>query len=283
MGMRLVSMTILVLATAWCALSGPMPLTAKEMGLMLRAGYSSEAVLRELSTRHFADTFDSTVEKQLLQAGANASLIEALRSGAYQLPASEIAAAKEKLAAQQASAAKPVEQPRAEQNQDLTAQSEAAAAAHPADAMYQRLKDDLVYWHQGSVMHFDDEAIEHKKLYLLFFSATWSAPGRKFTSQLVDYYNRVAPQHPELEVIFFSADRSQFAMETYMAQSSMPWPAIAYDKRTGKAGDIEKSLVREIPCLILADATGKILSRSGGEGDSSPEKVLADLDQIFAR
>jgi nucleoredoxin len=133
-------------------------------------------------------------------------------------------------------------------------------------------------------VHFDDEALEHKKLYLLFFSANWSAPGRKFTAKLVEYYNRVAPQHPEFEVIFCSADRSQFGMETYMAESNMPWPAVAYDKRGGKAGAIQNNLVREVPSLVLADATGKILSYShGGDNAAAPEKVLADLDEILTR
>jgi hypothetical protein len=278
-------LTLFLVAAARCALSSVMPLTAKEIGLMLRSGYSSEAVLRELSARRFSDQFDSEIEKQLIRAGANSTLIEALRSGAYALPSSEIAAAKAKLARQEGNATKTLENPngagRLTESQSATDPSSATGVSH---AIYLRLKDDLVYFHQGSVTHFDDEALEHKKLYLLFFSANWSVAGRKFTSQLMGYYNRVAPQHPEFEVIFFSADRSQFGMETYMAQSNMPWPAVAYDKRTGKAGALQNNLVREIPCLVLADATGKILSYShGGENAVGPEKVLADLDEIFTR
>jgi len=285
--MRLLLILAFSFASALSAVSGVVPLSANDISLMLRSGYSSEAVLRELSTRHFADTLDPGMEKQLIHAGAKAELIQALRSGAYQLSASEIAAAKDKRLAQQGPTGGALEQSKPAESAKANAvgQSNAApATAPPADAVYQRLKDDLVYWHEGGVTHFDDEALEHKKLYLLFFSGSWSPAARKFTPQLVDYYNRVAPDHPEFEVIFFSADRSQYAMETYMAQSSMPWPAIAYDKRSGKAGDIQNNLVREIPCLILAEATGKVLSRSGGgENSSSLEKVLADLDQIFAR
>ena len=36
------------------AVGGVLPLSAKEVGLMLRSGYSSEAVQEELSARHFA-------------------------------------------------------------------------------------------------------------------------------------------------------------------------------------------------------------------------------------
>jgi nucleoredoxin len=286
--MRIVLLMVFLVAAPRFALSSVMPLTAKEIGLMLRSGYSSETILRELSARRFGDQFDSEIEKQLIRAGANSSLIEALRGGTYAVPAAEIAAAKTKLAAQEGNATKTLERPnetgRLTESHSATDSSGSSSATEVNHAIYLHLKDDLVYLHQGSVTHFDDEALEHKKLYLLFFSANWSAAGRKFTSRLVDYYNRVAPQHREFEVIFFSADRSQFGMETYMAQSNMPWPAVAYDKRTGKAGAIQNNLVREVPCLVLTDATGEILSYShGGENAAGPEKVLADLDQIFSR
>jgi nucleoredoxin len=286
--MRIVLLTVFLVAAARFALSNVMPLTAKEIGLMLRSGYSSETILREVSARRFGDQFDSEIEKQLIRAGANSSLIEALRGGTYAVPAAKIAAAKTKLAAQEGNSTKTLESPnetgRLTESHSATDPSGSSGGTEVNHAIYLHLKDDLVYWHEGSVTHFDDEALEHKKLYLLFFSANWSAAGRKFTSQLVEYYDRVAPQHPEFEVIFFSADRSQFGMETYMAQTNMPWPAVAYDKRTGKAGTIQNNLVREVPCLVLTDATGKILSYShGGENTAGPEKVLADLDQIFSR
>jgi hypothetical protein len=278
----------LIAAAARWALSSVMPLTAKEIDLMLRSGYSNETILRELSARRFGDQFDSESEKELIRDGANSTLIEALRSGAYGLPSSAIAATKAKLAAQEGNTTKTFESPnktaRLTESHSTTGPSGPLSATEGNHSIYLQLKDDLVYWHQGSVTHFDDEALEHKKLYLLFFSANWSAPGRKFTSQLVEYYNRVAPQHPEFEVIFFSADRSQFGMETYMAQSNMPWPAVGYDKLAGKAGAIPNSLMREIPSLVLADAAGKVLSYShGGQNAVGPEKVLADLDQIFSR
>ena len=145
--------------------------------------------------------------------------------------------------------------------------------------MYLHLKDNLVYLHQGGVIHFDDEALEPKKIYLLFFSANWSIPGRKFTPQLVDYYNRTESEHPEFEIVFFSADHSQFGMETYMTQTSMPWPALAYDKRNGKAGD---NLGNEIPSLVLADSSGKIISRShAGDHPVGLEDVLQETDRIL--
>jgi len=246
---------------------------------MLRSGFSSEVVLRELSKRKFADTLDPTSEEQLVKAGASQSLINTLESGVYQLSAAETAAAAEK----QKSNAEKVS--RANLEPQTTSQSAPTKPASPTEAqaggdMYDHFKDDLVYWHDGSLVPFDDETLQKKKFYLLFFSAIWSKEGRQFTSRLVDYYNHVAPQHPEFEVVFFSVDRSAFAMENYISQTNMPWPAIAFDKRSGKAGGIQ-SLVREIPHLILADSTGKILSDSGN-GQPNLDKVMIDLDKVLA-
>ena len=285
--MRLLLITFILIASAVVAFSGTMPLTAKEVALMLRSGYSNEAVLRELSRRHFADTFDSDVEQKLVKAGANASLIDALRTGMYQSSASEIAAAKEKLAAVEKSAAETPEQLRepgkSEKSDETRARQKAPATDPRDDTVYRLLKDRLVCRRQAGIIHFDSEALEHKKLYLFFFSANWSPQGRKFTPQLVEYYNRVAPRHPEFEVIFFSGDRSQFGMETYMTQSKMPWPAADYEKLATK-DVIQKDVVHSIPSLVLVDAGGNIISNSyAGEKDLGPEKVLADLDKIFAR
>jgi len=264
-----------------------MPLTAKEIGLMLRSGYSSEVVMRELSARHFADSFDSTVEKQLVQSGADQSLIDALRSGTYKLSSSEMAAAKEKLADKEQREVLAAEQSRASGPPQRSAPAPERSAPKAFEvgapgATYQLLKGDLVYWHQGTLSHFDDEGLENKKLYLFFFSANWSPQARRFTPQLVEYYNRVAPQHPEFEVIFFSADRSPFGMETYMGQANMPWPAVDYEKLGSKAA-IQTNFVRGIPCLILVDGSGQVLSNSyGTERNLGPETVLADLDKIFS-
>ncbi len=246
---------------------------------MLRSGYSSETVLRELSTRHFAGDFDSAAEEQLVRAGANQSLISALQSGAYAAPSSEIAAAQEKLAALEKQSA-----PAAEQSHEIRTPPSTPQPATPAtrssDAIYRLLEHDLVSLQRGELKPFDDKATAEKKLYLFFFSANTSAIARKFTPRLVEYYNRVAPLHPEFETIFFSKDRSPFGMENYMRQASMPWPAVVFDKVASKTPATANS--SELPLLILVNGSGRISYNSSGSENADPAKVLADLDQILA-
>jgi nucleoredoxin len=272
--------SLLVLATQ----AGQLPLTVSEISLMLRAGYSSNSLIQELSARHFADTVDETKEKALVKAGASAELIAALKSGAYSLSPEQTAAAQEQIVAQA--------QHRAEQAEV----AQKFEAAYQADVLRKRtakptnlntggtaavsefLKGDLVQVRNGESVHMDDAAISNKKLIAFYFSAQWCGPCRKFTPQLVDYYKRVAPEHPEFEIVFYSEDHSLFAMEKYMREENMPWPAIDFSKLKEK-GVLAKNAGNGIPALVLVDSTGKMISSSENIG---PQKVLADLDAIFA-
>ncbi len=272
--------TLLVFAVQ----AGQLPLTVSEIGLMLRSGYSSKLLMQELSIRHFADTVDEAKEKTLVKAGGSAELIAALKSGIYSLTPEKTAVVQEKIAA-------------AEQRR--TAQAE---AARKSDARYQAqvlrertakptnlntggtaaisefLKGDLVQVRNGAAAHADETALANKKLIAFYFSAEWCGPCRKFTPQLVDYYKRVAAEHPEFEIVFYSMDRSLYAMEKYMRDENMPWLAIDFSKLKEKEV-LKKSAGDGIPSLVLVDASGNMISNSQNVG---PQKVLADLDAIFA-
>jgi len=283
---RALAALVCVLWSILVARAAQLPLTIKEISLMLRSGYSSKAVLQELSIRYFAEKLDVEKEKTLLHAGASAELIAALKSGTYSLSPEQMTIAQRQIADQTKRRAAEAER---SQQFDRLYQSQMArerAAARPqapnANAIRELVKGDLVSLHNGALGHFDDEALEKKKLIALYFSAHWCAPCRKFTPELVEYYNRVATQHPEFEIVFVSFDKSQFAMETYMREANMPWPAIDFPKLQGKDA-IRKYAGNGIPCLVLVDATGKVISSTfAGAQYLGPAKVLGDLDAIFA-
>lgn len=266
----------------------PLPLTAKEVALMLRSGYSNEAVLHELTARHFAGACDEAAEKLLLQAGAQPTLIDALQNKTYAAPPEETARATAFAAEQATRQAAAAERDGQFNTLYLSGVAKARAAAPipstavgTQNAIFPLLKNDLVAWRSGVLGPFDDTALEKKALIALYFSAHWCGPCRKFTPQLVEFYNRVAAQHPEFELIFVSDDRSAPDMQNYMREANMPWPAVDYQKLAGK-GALKKFGGAAIPCLVLVDATGKVLSDSYvGKDYRGPAKVMADIDSIL--
>src|SRR5205814_7322577 len=149
-------------------------------------------------------------------------------------------------------------------------------------AISEFLKSDLVQVRNGAAAHADETALANKKLIAFYFSAEWCGPCRKFTPQLIEYYKRVAPDHPEFEIVFYSSDKSQYAMEKYMRDENMPWPAIDFTRLKDKAV-LKKNAGDGIPSLVLVDASGSVISSAVTNGQYvGPQKVLTDLDAIFA-
>ena len=266
----------------------PAPLTIKEVSLMLRTGYSVAAVESELAKRHFMESVDANAEKALLVAGATPALVANLRSGAYAVPAGELAAAQAELDAQAKRKALQAEEARKLNTlyQAKLAQERAVAAsmapAVTANKIAELVKGDLVTSKNGILSVVNDPAFEKKKLIGLFFAGNWCPACRKFTPQLVEYYNRVAAAHPEFEIVFVSSDRSGAAMEKYMRDAIMPWPAVKYEKIAEKE-ELKRYAGSGIPCLVLVDASGRVISDSyAGKTYLGPSKVLRDLDQLLA-
>jgi hypothetical protein len=76
---------LVVACVLLCAQSAfaDLAMTVKDIGLMLRSGYSSKAILADLATRHFTDTLDANHELYLLDLHASPELIAALKNGQY--------------------------------------------------------------------------------------------------------------------------------------------------------------------------------------------------------
>ena len=243
-------------------------------------------LLEELAKRHLAEKLDGTAEITLLKAGASPALLFAIKSGSYSLPPEEAAKAKQELAAEAKRRAALAEESRRFNTlyQDKLAQERADELLkfHAANSTYDYLKGALVRPGNNGFVRADDDAIGKKKLIAYYFSAHWCPPCRKFTPQLVQYYNRVSPEHPEFEVVFYSFDKSAAEMEQYMRETNMPWPAIDYDKRNEKK-ELLASAGNGIPALVLVEAGGKLISSSfDGKSNVGPQKVLDDLDSVLA-
>lgn len=154
----------------------------------------------------------------------------------------------------------------------------AAPTPAPAKSLATELKGDLVALEGKKVKRFDDTKLADKKYIAVYYSAHWCPPCRTFTPELVKWYNATKPANPHFELIFVSSDHSEKDMESYMAGEQMPWPALKFiKKQTDKT--LRPHAGSGIPCLVLLDSTGKVLSHSyEGKTYVGPTKVMRDID-----
>jgi nucleoredoxin len=267
------------------ALGGALPLTTSELSLMLRSGYTLPTIEGELTTRHFADQLDETQRKQLIKAGATTELLDAIQSGKFAVPKDELERSRRKMEQQERDRELMAEQ--AKKNdalyQNQLVKQRSRTLRQGTDSIADTARGNLVRFQNGNLVSFEDTDLSQKKIFGLYFSAHWCAPCRKFTPQLLDYYNQVAREHPEFEIIFISNDKSADAMATYMRESNMPWPAVEYDK-LANLPSLQKYAGKGIPDLVIVDASGKILADSFVAGKYvGPAKVLEDLSAILTR
>jgi nucleoredoxin len=253
---------------------------------MLRAGDSVPTIEAELATRHFADQLDEAKRKELIKAGATSQLLDAIESGKFVVPKDELEKSRRKMEDQARDRALLAEQAKRNdtlyQNQLLKQRARMVTQGF-ADAIAGAAKGNLVRLQNGNLVSCYDEELAPKQIYGLYFSAHWCGPCRKFTPQLVAYYNQIAHDHPEFEIIFVSADKSADGMATYMRETGMPWPAIEYSKLASVPA-LQKYAGKGIPDLVIVDASGKVLADSFVSGKYvGPAKVLDDLSTIFAR
>lgn len=182
-------------------------------------------------------------------------------------------------AAPEAAAAAPAQAPAPKP----VAAASAAKAPAGGSVMQRRLAGKIQRLESGSLQSVDAATLSGIKFYGLYYSASWCGPCRQFTPQFVAAYRLIKQRHPEFEVVFVSADRSAGAMKDYIVEDRMPWLALKYDEAQ-RDGELRRYGGPGIPCLVLVDPAGVVLSDSF-EGDNyvGPGKVLADAQRLMAQ
>ena len=79
--------------------AGTSPLTGKDVVLMLRMGYSTEDIVRDLEARHFVGPLDANSEAEIRNLNGPSTLLDALNSGRLNATKEEVAQAEQKSAA----------------------------------------------------------------------------------------------------------------------------------------------------------------------------------------
>jgi nucleoredoxin len=157
----------------------------------------------------------------------------------------------------------------------------AAPAAEAPSVMARRLQGRLVRLQGSSLQTLEAERLGGVKFFALYYSAAWCGPCRQFTPKLVEAYARLRAEYPEFEVVFVSADRSAKDMEKYLRADKMAWPTLRYDE-IKQSAEIVRYAGDGIPCLVLVDAAGRVLSDTYRGGNYvGPQAVLDDTRRIL--
>ncbi len=101
------------------------------------------------------------------------------------------------------------------------------------------------------------------KTVLVYFSAHWCPPCRRFTPELVKAYNQWKTDDKPVELVFVSSDKDEAAMTGYMTETKMEWLAVPFADRDRKNALARNWSVRGIPMLVVVSPEGKTLSTDG--------------------
>lgn len=170
------------------------------------------------------------------------------------------------------------------ENEDVPADAgESPPPSSATNAIAKEISGDLVSLVDGRrLQRVEDDTLESKKYLAIYFSAAWCGPCRTFTPKLIEWYEqRDEADRGKFEVILMSRDRNARAMQEYMKDDKMPWPALAYNRRD--RSPLAKYSGRGIPSLVIIDGEGNVLSHSYVDGKYlGPSKVLKDLEKLLA-
>lgn len=165
----------------------------------------------------------------------------------------------------------------------LPQKKQAAAAPLVGTAFVDSLEGKLVKQHEGQLALLPPQSLGKAKYLAFYFSASWCGPCRKFTPQLADFYSKLRSELTNFEIIFISRDKSKDAMAAYVAEANMPWPAVAFEA-LGTIPAVTDLMGNGIPCLVLTDREGKVLSDSYVNGEYvGPKKVATDLANLLLK
>lgn len=115
--------------------------------------------------------------------------------------------------------------------------------------------------------------------YLLVYRARLGCPRcEAFAPELAGFYQRVKPEHPGFETVFYSEDKSAADARTMFANEKLPGRAIQFDQRFA-AANLAEQTGELLPLVYLYDRTGNMVARnSPNGGQPSAADVLAVLE-----
>lgn len=246
---------IVACLAAHTAFSGP--ITAEEIGLMVRMRLPEQEILAEARKRHLMAPIHDASAAQLKTMGASDALLDALRTSVKTLTPEEAAAARAGETRHRAQSERELAELRARM-----AATHAASETPPDGGFAASLGSHVSRIGETGWGGQDQSDWLGVRYVLLYFSAGWCGPCRQFTPELVAQYPNLKAKFPDLEIVFVSADRTSLDAIKYSINYKMPWYALAHEEAKNR---VEQYAARGIPYLALVGPDGVVLRPPGKE------------------
>jgi thioredoxin-related protein len=81
-------------------------------------------------------------------------------------------------------------------------------------------------------------------------------------------------------LVFVSGDRDEAAMQKYIEEDQMPWPAVKFDRSQDEK--FRKFSADGIPYLVLIDNEGKAVTARPGNEWQNPQEVLQQIEKFVS-
>ena len=135
--------------------------------------------------------------------------------------------------------------------------------------------DSLLVKKDGAVVTAPtDEVVGNKKFVIVYFSASWCGPCRKFTPLLsVCYEDRTDVN--ESQVVFVSADQDLEGFDSYFEE--MPWSAVPFDKDDKRDEISGKFNVAGIPRVVVLNGTDGSIVNDDARGKIVEKKSISGV------
>ena len=279
MAVRFLLFLALLLAADAHGQDAPRPVSVQELSLLLRSGYTGDEVLRETAGRPLLAPLDAAAERALLDAGADARTVAALRADRRVASSNEATDAQQRQAAADQYRLDVWEADQARRAEAGRESMRAKLATRREEALKQvgtLLRDKLVLFAHNRLEPYDNATLAGKRLFLLYSALDTDKTSLKLTTQLAEFYRRFAPAHPEFETVFLSADGSAADMEGHLRQTQMPWPALAFDQ-IEKEPDLAALRRGGMPRLMLINGGGETLADNFEVGKPASSQRVLDV------
>ncbi|MBL9160328.1 MAG: redoxin domain-containing protein [Verrucomicrobiales bacterium] len=242
-------------------------MTPKTFRLSL-LGLLFAATFTNASARTWTNQAGKTIEADFVSLNGDQLVLKGANGKTYEIPLASLSEADQTFAKEQGAASP----------SSPSASTSASASAGAPSVFKELIESKLVAVDGKRVSKY--EMAEEPQYYAFYFSASWCGPCKAFTPKLISFYNESPGAKKTFEVVFMSRDNSEGDMEEYMTTDKMPWPAVRF-RDADRIDEITKYRGRGIPCLVLVDRQGNVVSDSYvGDEYRGPTVVMEKMREL---